>query len=215
MPDCENRDCGGCMSDTYSSLVTSIPNAPFAPSLIVLAARGFVDIVEYPTLANGYRVVIEFFDPPSAADWYEVELVVAGCSVVPYCTSEPNSTGVAATIDVTGTLSVSGSDTQLLAAGCPPNRVGLFVYGRSAVKMPFCNGTLCVSPYAPGLLRVPAMVAIDPVGTARCPLDFQSLPPNHPITGGSTWYFQFWYRDHPAGGSSANLTNGARVPFCP
>jgi len=215
VPDCENRNCGGCTSDTYLGLGTPVPNSPFAPSLSILTARGPVDIVEYPSPANGYRVVIEFNDTPSGADWYEFDLVNADCAVVPYCTSLPNSTGVAATIDLTGSMSVSGSDTELLAWGCPPNRVGLFVYGRSAVQMPFCNGILCVSPYAPGLLRIPALVAIDSAGTARCPLDFKVLPPNHPITGGSTWYFQFFFRDHAAGGSGANLTNGARVTFCP
>ena len=35
------------------------------------------------------------------------------------------------------------------------------------------------------------------------------------ITPGSTWYFQFWFRDPSAGMSGVNLSNGLEANFCP
>jgi hypothetical protein len=35
------------------------------------------------------------------------------------------------------------------------------------------------------------------------------------ITPGSTWTFQFWYRDLAAGGAGFNLSNELSATFCP
>jgi hypothetical protein len=35
------------------------------------------------------------------------------------------------------------------------------------------------------------------------------------ITAGSTWYFQFWFRDPAAGARNVNLSNGLAATFCP
>lgn len=132
-----------------------------------------------------------------------------------YCTSTPNSSGEAATIAVTGSLSVSTIDTYLAADGCPPNRPGLFFYGAQPAQFPFANGYLCVSPFAPGLFRVPPAVTINPQGHAGVPLIYSQLPPAGAILAGSTWHFQFWFRDLAAGGAGSNLSDAVRVTFCP
>ena len=47
-------------------------------------------------------------------------------------------------------------------------------------------------------------------------MDFTSPPqPDAEITAGSTWFFQFWFRDPAAGGAFFNLSNGLRAKFCP
>ena len=56
--------------------------------------------------------------------------------------------------------------------------------------------------------------------TADAPLgvfvDFEDpTQPTSQITPGSTWYFQFWYRDSAAGGAAFNLSNGLSATFCP
>ncbi|MCE9592894.1 MAG: hypothetical protein K8S98_01770 [Planctomycetes bacterium] len=214
-PDCENRWCGGCFSDTFVGLANPLPNFDFAPGLVVLDARGPVGLVESPSAANGWRAVIEFDDDGwGGAYWYDVELVFAGAGTS-YCTSTPNSSGNAAHISIAGSLSVGASDTTLSASGCPPLRPALFFYGGAPTQIPFADGYLCVTPFAPGLLRLAPTDVIAPDGTLAHALDFASLPSSAPITAGSTWYFQAWFRDTAAGGSGSNLTDGVQATFGP
>ncbi|HEV8113123.1 MAG TPA: hypothetical protein VGR31_10135 [Planctomycetota bacterium] len=216
VPDCENRFCGGCFSSTFSDLQTSLPNSDFTPVLVLIQSRNSSSIVEYPSAANGYRVVIEFDDdPPGGADWYEVELLLSDCTAINYCTSTVNSSGSAATISVTGSLGVAANDTQLLAAGCPPGSPGFFFYGANATRTPFGNGYLCVSPFPPGLFKVFPMTFIAVDGRAQVGLDLTHLPAGGEILAGSTWRFQFWFRDNAAGGAGMNLSDAAAVRFCP
>jgi hypothetical protein len=216
VPDCENRFCGGCFSSVFSGLQTSIPNSDFTPVLVPIQSRGISSIVEYPSAANGYRVVIEFDDnPQGGADWYEVDLRLSDCTATNYCTSTPNSSGSAATMSVAGSLGVDANDTRLLASGCPPRSPGLFFYGANAARIPLGNGILCVSPFAPGLFKVSPMTFVDANGHAQVGLDFDHLPTGGDILGGSTWFFQFWFRDRAAGGAGVNLSDAAAVTFCP
>ncbi|MCC6406949.1 MAG: hypothetical protein IT453_07275 [Planctomycetes bacterium] len=216
VPTCENRDCGGCSSSTFVGLAHALPDHDFAPGLIVYDARGPAGIVEFPSAANGWSVVIEFDDnAPGGAYWYDVELDFSSPSGTNYCTSTLNSSGAAASIALTGSLSVAGTDTLLRATDCPAGRPGLFFYGAAPVQLPFADGFLCVSPFAPGLVRLPPTQVIALDGTAESTLDFASLPPNVAITPGSTWYFQFWFRDPAAGGTGSNLSNGVHATFLP
>jgi hypothetical protein len=217
LPDCENRDCGGCTSDVLTGIVPALPSTDFQVLLNVVQARGLLAIVEYPSAANGYRVVIEFNDNQlSGAAWYEFELFVVGCgSFENYCTSTPNSTGNAATMGIAGSLSVADNDLHLLAFQCPPGRPGLFFCGANPAQIPFGDGYLCVSPYYPGLYRAAPPLALDGAGNANLQLDLEALPAGAQIVAGSTWYFQFWFRDGAAGGTGTNLTDGMRVTFCP
>lgn len=216
VPDCENRDCGGCLSNTLAGLPNPLPNQDFAPQLVIHVARGPVTIAEPPTAANGWRVAIEFEDTYfGAADWYDVELLFSASVGTSYCESTVNSSGVAATISMSGSLSVAAGDTALLAAGAPAGRPGLFFYGLQPAQIPFGDGWLCVSPFAPGLIRLPPVQLVAPDGTAELLLDLTRLPPSAPIGAGTTAYFQFWFRDLPAGGSGSNLSDGVQATFVP
>jgi hypothetical protein len=132
-----------------------------------------------------------------------------------YCESTPNSTGERATIGVWGSLAILDGDTHLWAGHCPPNAVGIFSYGHEPEQLPFANGTLCISPFYPGLFRVEPPAQVDPGGQAQLALDFANLPPAGGIGPGSTWHFQFWFRDPLAGGAGSDLTDAMRVTFCP
>ncbi|MCK6447210.1 MAG: hypothetical protein L6Q99_12545 [Planctomycetes bacterium] len=215
VPDCENRDCGGCFSSTIVGLPHPLPNADFTPQIVVHHARGPVTIVEWPSSTNGWRAVIEFEDTYfGAADWYDVEFSFSAVGV-PYCTSTINSSGAAATISVSGSLSVAVNDLVLHAQGGPVGRPGLFFYGLAPAELPFADGWLCVSPFAPGLVRLQPVQVIDMSGTASLAVDLTSLPPWAPIAPGTTAYFQFWFRDLPAGGAGSNLTDGVQATFLP
>jgi hypothetical protein len=216
-PTCENRDCGGCASDLLTGVTPALPSSDFAVLVNPIHARGQVSIVEFPGAANGYRVVVEFDDRAwSGAEWYDVDVLELGCGGISrYCASTPNSTGLVATMGLSGSLSVSANDLHLLAFQCPPSHFGLFIYGATQTQIPFAGGYLCISPFSPGLYRAGHSFQIDASGAADLPMDIPSLPLGAPITTGSTWNFQFWYRDHSASGWGSNLSDALSATFCP
>jgi len=150
-------------------------------------------------------VYIEYVDPP------------APCTTpVVYCSAKPNSTGGPAAIGSAGTASVIGNDFYLEVFGAPPNRLGLFYYGPDQVQVPLGDGYRCVGGAS---FRLTPPILIDAFGIASRKLDFNEGPPASgasAIRPGSTWNFQFWYRD-PAGpgGTGYNLSDGLSVKFCP
>ncbi len=218
LPDCENRDCGGCTSEVLTGLAPALPLSDYQGLLTPIQARGSVAIVEQPSSANGYRVVLEFNDNGwGGADWYEVELYAQSGlgQVTRYCLSTPNSTGLPATIGIGGSISVAANSLQLLAYQCPPSRPGIFVYGQAQAQLPFADGYLCISPFSPGLHRMGSALTLSASGAAVLPVDMSTLPPGAPIASGTTWNFQFWYRDMAAGHSGSNLSDALSVTFAP
>ena len=214
-PDCENRFCD-CDSEVHAGFLSGLPNEDFTVSLELVEGRGLCTIVQHPSAANGYAVVIEFDDNPFGGDaWYEINLLIGCGTASNYCTSTPNSTGQPATIDISGSLGVEDNDTRLLAFHCPPGKFGIFFYGRNPAQIPMADGYLCVSPDSPGLIRLAPAVRTDSAGHAERMIDFEELPEMGRIVGGSTWRFQFWYRDPAAGGTGTNLSDAVRATFCP
>lgn len=132
-----------------------------------------------------------------------------------YCAATPNSSGVPARIWCSGSLNVAANDMRLHISQCPPQRAGIFFFGQYGAQIPLADGYLCVSPFAPGLFRLFPVVWTDANGHGERNLDFITSGPTGLITPGSTWHFQFWYRDWIPGGSGSNLSDGMRVTFCP
>jgi hypothetical protein len=132
-----------------------------------------------------------------------------------YCTSTANSSGAAATIGLTGSLSITANDTWMRASGCPVNAIGLFVFGSQQGLLPFGDGYLCISVFGSGIRRPFSRVVVGAGGVAQQQLDFPALPASAPIPAGSTQNFQFWFRDpHGPGGQGFNTTNAAEATFC-
>ena len=81
--------------------------------------------------------------------------------------------------------------------------------GAGTDSTPYGNGTLCVGGplfrFSPGLIGAG--------GIAGQPVDYTTLPAAGAITVGSTWRFQFHYRDHAGGGAFFNLTEGLEILF--
>jgi len=134
-------------------------------------------------------------------------------SAVNYCTSRPNSTGHAAVLTCTGDLRVCHDRTCLTAMFVPSGGVGMFLYGSKPGRIPMFDGLLCVDPANKGLLRLGAAVA-DSRMCAELQLRFDSLPAHGQITAGSTWFFQYYFRDAAAGGAGANFSDGLKITFC-
>ena len=59
------------------------------------------------------------------------------------------------------------------------------------------------------------MMALAPDGSGSYLVDYASLTGPGQISAGSTWNFQFWYRDPAGGGAGFNLSDGLQLTFCP
>jgi hypothetical protein len=129
-----------------------------------------------------------------------------------YCTSIPNSTGAAALLHGSGYGTWSNNDLVLTATNLPPSKSGLVIASETAGQAPLVNGVLCL---APKVWRIPPLLTSSPGGTLTVPVN-RNVPPWHALLNpGETWYLQIWYRDQPAGGAGANLTDGLQVTFLP
>ncbi len=130
-----------------------------------------------------------------------------------FCDATVNSTGESARFSWSGSVHLEDENLALYAERCPPGQFGLFFYGATPTQVPFFDGVLCVqSPH----FRLKPPVQIDASGTAAKPIDFHNPPAGSgpgKILVGSTWYFQFWFRDPAAGASGANTSDGLRVVF--
>lgn len=133
------------------------------------------------------------------------------CVAMPYCLGEPNSAGSGASTQGTGSTGIIANDFVLNVVGCPPNKPGLFFFGPNQANAPFGDGIRCVGG---GLARLPVLFT-NAGGSASHPLDNGNLPAGVQIVSGSSWNFQFWYRDPGGpGGSGFNVSNGLEVLFC-
>lgn len=129
---------------------------------------------------------------------------------VPYCSAASNSTGFGARIRASGSLSVAANDVCLVVSPVPSGP-GLFAYGSSPQQAPLGNGFLCIGG---SIARLLATTSVG--GALSHQLDLNAPPvPGAVIQPGSTWWFQAWYRDVPAGGSLSNLSNGLELSFVP
>jgi hypothetical protein len=135
-----------------------------------------------------------------------------------YCIGAPNSIGGGAMISSSGSTSIAANDFTLHFQSARPGQFGLFYYGPQQVQIPFGDGFRCVGAGGVGTFRLYPPITADPFGDGQRPLDFTQPPASAgpgQIAPGSTWYFQYWYRDPGGpGGSGFNFSNGLGAPFC-
>ena len=135
--------------------------------------------------------------------------------VTSYCVAAPNSVSNGAQAGATGSMVVADNTLQLFCSACPPNQYGIFFYGPNQVQAAFGDGYRCVggSLYRFGVQQVSIW------GDVINSVDLTNPPaPSGQVTAGSTWNYQFWYRDPPGGGGGPagfNLSNGVSITFCP
>lgn len=129
-----------------------------------------------------------------------------------FCTSVPNSTGMAGVISASGSSNITANDLQLHASFLPANKPAIFFFGGSADQVPFGDGVRCVG--GPNLTRfAPGMTSA--TGSLSMPVDNGNLPNGVVFFPGSIWHFQGWFRDSAAGQSGFNLTDGTAILFAP
>ena len=114
-----------------------------------------------------------------------------------------------------GLPSIGLNTSVLEATDCPPSQFGLFYYGPWQTQTSFGDGFRCV---AGSVLRLMPPILSSSSGVASRALDFNTPPMNSgagQINAGSTWNFQYWYRDPTPVGHGFNLSDGLEVTFCP
>jgi len=143
---------------------------------------------------------------------------VCDCGLTRYCVTTPNSAGPGARIDALGSTSLAANDLVLTVAGAAPGKVGLFFYGPGSTQSPLGDGTLCVAGGSAGIQRLQPPLLLDAQGAGARALDHGALPQPPAagaVTAGSSWRFQFWYRDPQGGPAGSNLSDALLGVFCP
>jgi hypothetical protein len=128
-----------------------------------------------------------------------------------FCPATVNSSGLAGRIDMGGTPSVSRNDGRLFAGQCPANSTGFFFAGDQQAQLPFGNGYRCVTGQ---LLRL-GTIHCGSNGAGSIGLDLRAPPAAGNVIAGSTWNFQFAFRDVAAGGALFNASDAIAVDFVP
>lgn len=129
------------------------------------------------------------------------------------CHTSPNSFGPGARIAAMGSTSLAANDLRLEAFGAVPLEYSLFIYGASPSQLPWGDGLLCVSPFAPGLIRLMPGQFVTGTGQTQRLVDYDALPAMGTIVAGSTWSFQLLYRDPGFGAAGFNGSDGIRLTF--
>jgi peptidyl-Asp metalloendopeptidase len=154
---------------------------------------------------------------PTIAAWRATVIPVQDWSI--YCVTSPNSVGAGTLIRGEGSTSVGAGTFALGVSGGVPAQFGLFYYGGAQVQIPFGAGVRCVGSGGLGTYRLPPPQQPGVSGLLLRPVDFSAPPAASgpsALVPGSTWNFQFWYRDPAGAGSSGfNLSNALRASFHP
>lgn len=140
-----------------------------------------------------------------------VSLVDLFSSATSYCTAGQNSTGQLVHIRATGTASIVRDDLRLWSSGLPVGSMGCYVYAVGQQALPFGNGTLCLAGQ-----RYFMPLQLEQSGVAVRDVQYGGSPAlGGAITAGSTWNFQYRYRDPAAGAAQFNLSDAVSIPFVP
>ncbi|MFT7668382.1 MAG: V8-like Glu-specific endopeptidase [Planctomycetota bacterium] len=124
-----------------------------------------------------------------------------------YCSPSPSG----AAIEASGSASVSANDLTLTASAVPQNVFGIFFYGDLQNSVPLGNGLLCISG-TNGIFRLGPPQNTGALGHVSRLIDLTNPPlPAGQVTAGSTWNYQFWFRD----GATSDLTDAVEVLFLP
>jgi len=132
-----------------------------------------------------------------------------------YCLASPNSVGAGCLMGRTGSTSIAANDCVLHATDGVPAQFGVFFYGSSQALVPFGDGFRCVSG---SIFRLQPPQLTNALGNASRLVDFGAPPAGSgpgQVTAGSTWNFQYWFRDPAAGGTGFNLSDGLALQFAP
>jgi hypothetical protein len=194
-----------------ASLALALPAFASSSGEIVTQDTGTPDPM---TLREGVYTVLYHGVDQSSDVVTNSSTTEGGGSAFNYCQATPNSFGFTGAISFTGSLELADGSFGLRAVGNPliSQSWGMFTYGLVQTNIPFGNGYLCISPFAPGINKMPTQ-QLGSIGEVNLAMNanpslFSAFTP------GSGWNFQFWYRD-PSVGAHFNLSDALHVDFAP
>ncbi|MCP4166120.1 MAG: hypothetical protein GY759_09535 [Chloroflexi bacterium] len=128
------------------------------------------------------------------------------------CDGQTNSTGNAATMEISGSRKTEFGHLRLRVNSLPVGFAGYALAGRASTLVPNAGGSmgnLCVGGQ---LARLKDQVQLsDASGQIDVGVPMGQMPtePVSAIAAGETWYFQMWYRD----GAASNFSDAVSVVF--
>lgn len=125
-----------------------------------------------------------------------------------YCSSNANSTGNPVTLTARGSTDPADNFFTLEATDGPAGKLGIFFFGTNATATPFGQGIKCIANPVKRL----SLKMLCSNGDAHIALDLNGLPGGTIFAPGSTWLFQYWYRDRNPTPVS-NMSDGLTVTF--
>lgn len=186
-------------------------------------ARGQIDVVIDPSWAGevvqfGFGSTATNFEPSSCL-YDNVNWIATGIGT-PYCTVNPNTSGLPAALGGGGSINAADNEFFLIASDLPPNQFGFFVNSNMQGFVPNIGangqGNLCLGGTIGRFNRPGEILFSGPAGSFTLDVDLTEIPRASgtvSVVAGETWFFQGWFRDTSAGGPSSNLTNGLEVTF--
>ena len=156
-------------------------------------------------------------DSPVGGNSGSVVAFILDCSVTSYCSpAAPNTvSATGAKFTVVGIPSTQLNELEFQVIDLPSNLPGIFFYGPFQAQLPFGNGFVCVGGSVNRVL--PALIS-DPMGTVRLDVDLTQPPFGSgagAVLPGSTWNFQYWYRDPTGFPTTFNLSDAVQITFAP
>ncbi len=152
-----------------------------------------------------------------------------------FCTSVPSNSTGAPTRLAGAMTSLLGSGLHLEVDGGPPGEFGYLLVGTAAMDpgMPVSNGSLCLGATGNDFFvgynvaggdqnsigRFDASGVLENLASTSSTGFGFDVPSTIPAAGspaivaGSTWHFQAWHRDTPAGVGQSNFSNGLSITF--
>ncbi|MEM6676130.1 MAG: hypothetical protein AAF726_24990 [Planctomycetota bacterium] len=138
-----------------------------------------------------------------------------------YCAANPNSTGLASTMDASGTASLASNDLTLESTNLPPTAFAFYIVSRMQGFAPGAGGSagnLCVAGAIGRYVGPGQLQQADARGSISLAIDLTSVPqPNGPVAAiaGEQWNFQAWHRDSVGGAPTSNFTDGLAITLLP
>ena len=159
---------------------------------------------------QSYLIRIGTF-PGSAGGTGQFRITGPDVGGVNYCEGGLNGDGQTGAMGMSGSASVAANDLVVVASSlADASFAGLFVMGDTPDMFPFASGFLCID-LGGTFIRLHPIVNVGGDVISRA-VD-NTAAPSDVITPGSTWYFQYWYRD--VAGFGTNLTDGICICFAP